>query len=497
MQQNKTKKYIGFDIGAESGRCVVGILEKNRITLKEVHRFLTPSIFSAGSYQWDIMAIYRELITGLSLAKDQFGNRFDGVSVDTWGVDYVLLDADNRLLGNPYHYRDSRTDGILEKAFKKVDRKEIYKKTGIQFIQFNTLFQLFAEQGHKLNLIKQADKILMIPDYLLFLLCGKKKAEYSIVSTSNLADPHQRDWSWDLISSFDLPKKIFPDVIEPGKLLGNLLPELAKKTGIAENTPVIAGASHDTAAAVAAVPALEKNWAYLSSGTWSLMGVELPGPLINDYALEYNFTNEGGVGKTIRFLKNIIGLWPVQECRRYWLENGKTFNYQKLAELALENGPARSWINLDNPRFLKPGEMPAKIISFLSETNQQFRENEGWIIRSVLESLAFKYRTTIGELEKVTGKKIDRLYAVGGGIQNEVLMQLTADALAREVVAGPIEGTVVGNIGIQAIATGTIRDIRELRKIVTGSFELTTYYPENPEYFDNNEKLYKQIAGLK
>lgn len=490
---NEQKKYIGFDIGAESGRCVVGFLQNKQIKLSEIHRFSTPFVSYGGHYYWDVLAIYQELVKGLSIASEKFGAHFDGISVDTWGVDYVLLDADNRLLGYPFHYRDNRTDGILEKAYQVVSKDEIYQKTGSQFIQFNTLFQLFAENYQKLNLTNIADKVLMIPDFLLFLLSGKKKGEYTIVSTSNLIDPYERDWSWDLIKSFNFHENIFPEVVEPGTKLGTLLPELAEKTGVDKNTPVIASASHDTGAAVASVPADQENWAYLSSGTWSLMGIEIPKPLISNLTLEYNFTNEGGVGKTIRFLKNIIGLWPVQECRRYWAEGGKEFEYAELATLADENGPANAWINVDDPRFVKPGEMPEKIVSFLRETGQKYQEDEGWIIRCVLESLAFKYRKTIQEVEKVTGKKMERLHAVGGGIQNEVLNQLTADALGIEVIAGPIEGTIVGNVGMQAIATGDISDVSELRKIVANSFELKTFQPENTDYFNVNEKFYKGI----
>jgi len=490
---SEQKKYIGFDIGAESGRCVVGFLLEKRIELTEVHRFSTPFIETGGHFYWDILAMYQELLQGLSQAKEKFGSHFEGISVDTWGVDYVLLDADGRLLGYPYHYRDNRTDGILEKAYKVVPKKDIYDKTGIQFIQFNTLFQLFAERFQKLNLTKVADKVLMIPDYLLYLLSGKKIGEYSIISTSNLADPFKRNWCWKLAESFDLPAKIFPEVVEPGTKLGELLPEIAEKTGIEKNTPVIASASHDTGAAVASVPADQENWAYLSSGTWSLMGIEIPEPLMSDLTLEYNFTNEGGVGKTIRFLKNIIGLWPVQECRRFWAENGKEFDYSELAKMADENGPANAWINVDDPRFVKLGEMPQKIISFLQETDQKYQENECWVIRCVLESLAFKYRRTIQEVEKVTGNKIERLHAVGGGIQNEVLNQLTADALGIEVIAGPVEGTIVGNIGMQAIATGDISEVKELRKIVVNSFELKIFYPKNSDYFNQNEKFYKTL----
>ncbi len=492
---DKTQKYIGFDIGAESGRCVVGILKNKQFELTEVHRFATPFVHYNGHYYWDVLAIYQELLQGLTQAQKKFGSRFDGVSVDTWGVDYVLLDAGDRLLGYPYHYRDGRTDGIFDKAFQIVAKEKIYRKTGIQFMQFNTLFQLFAERQQKLNLVNIAGQLLLMPDFLLFLLSGKKVGEYSIVSTSNMADPYKRNWAWDLIDAFELPRKIFPKIVEPGTLLSSLLPEIAQKTGVHRDTPVIAAVSHDTGAAVAAVPAQNGNWGFLSSGTWSLMGIELKEPLINREALSSNFTNEGGVGKTIRFLKNIIGLWPVQECRRYWAEQGKEYTYTELAQLSKQNGHTQAWVDPDDPRFLKPGEMPEKIIRFLEETNQPHKENAGWIIRCILESLSFKYRMTLKELEKITKSRTDRLHAVGGGIQNEVLNQLTADAIGIEMIAGPVEGTIVGNIGMQAIATGAIADIPELRKIVAASFNLKLYKPDNSDYFNRNEKNYLKICN--
>jgi rhamnulokinase len=487
------KKYIGFDLGAESGRCVVGKLEGNKLSLTEVHRFTTHNVSAHGRFKWDILAIYQELVKGLSLASGRFGNHFDGISVDTWGVDYVLLDVDNRLLGYPCHYRDHRTDGMIEKSFDIVPKEVLYQQTGIQFFQFNTLFQLLAEKSQKLNLLPITDKILLIPDFLNYMFSGQKKAEYTIVSTTSLADPLIRDWCWNLIDAYKFPRNIFPEVVEPGYKLDTILPELVKRTGISKETLVIAGAGHDTAAAVVSVPAQAKDWVFLSSGTWSLMGIELPKPLINEQTMAYNFSNEGGVEGTIRFLKNIIGLWPIQECRRYWLTRGREYNYTELAKLAKENGPAEAWIDVDDSRFLKPDDMPEKIISYFKETGQKYKDEVGFIIRAILESLAFKYRSTLAEIEEVTGQKIERLYAVGGGIQNEVLNQLTADALGCEVIAGPIEGTAIGNIGVQAIATGAVKNLQEFRKIVANSFDLKRYCPDESYYFDEYEDSYKAI----
>lgn len=487
------KKYIAFDIGAESGRCVVGDLSGDRIQLREIHRFPTHTKIYRGDLYWDILAIFEELKTGLIESVKRFDPGFNGISVDTWGVDYVLLGPSGQLLDNPHHYRSRRTDGMIEKSFQLMPQHEIYHHTGIQFMQLNTLFQLLADRKQKPNMLENVDQLLPIPNFFLYLLSGIKKAEYTIVSTTQLSNPRRRDWSWELIKAFGFPEYIFPEVVEPGTRLGNILPELAENTGVPRHTPIIASASHDTAAAVASVPATQGNWAYLSSGTWSLMGIELDEPLINRQTMESNFTNEGGVSGTIRFLKNIAGLWLVQECRRFWEESGSPYGYAQLAELASEEDQTHAWIDPDDTRFLKPGDMPKKVISFLEHTHQRYQNNVGWITRCILESLAFKYRVIFKELEVLTNQKIDRLHVVGGGIQNESLCQMTADAINREVIAGPIEGTVVGNIGIQAIAMEDLSNLEELRQLVTRSFQLKTYNPAPSSYWKDNEEIFRSL----
>lgn len=488
-------QYIAFDLGAESGRCVVGTLSDERLELSEVHRFTTPMVESMGHLWWDVLRIYQELLTGLEKAVANFGSDFQGMSVDTWGVDYALLDADGRILGYPYHYRDSRTDDMIEHAATILPKADIYQKTGIQFAQFNTLFQLLAEQQNTGNLLKVADLFLPLPNYLLYLLSGVKKAEYTIASTTQFTNPRTRQWSEEMLDIFNIPKAIMPDIVEPGTVIGSILPDIAEKTGISRDTPVIASASHDTAAAVASIPATEPDWAFLSSGTWSLMGLELDEPVINEKSLKYNFTNEGGVEKKIRYLKNIIGLWPLQECRRYWAEHGDEYDYSELEQMAKKNGPAGAWVDLATHRFLKPGDMPEKIISFLSETGQPHEKNPGWISRCVIESLAFTYRMTIKELEDVTEKPIRRLHAVGGGIQNTLLSQLTANAINRDTITGPAEGTAAGNIGVQALATGELGTIGNFRKIMSNSFQLHRFTPENPDYFEKHEHDYLSIVS--
>jgi rhamnulokinase len=482
------RRFIGFDLGAESGRCVVATLEAGTLTLDEVHRFPTHSVRDHERLHWDILAINAEIVEGLTRARKAFGPAFDGIGVDTWGVDYVLLDPEGRVLGYPYHYRDARTDTMMEEAFRIVPREALYRTTGIQFAQYNTVFQLLAETRQPLNMLGVADTMLLMPSYLNYFLSGVKRSEFTIASTSSLADPVTRGWNRELIQRFGFPLGIFPPMVEPGTSLGPLRPALARQTGLDSGVPVIATAGHDTASAVVSVPAACEDWAFLSSGTWSLMGIELTAPLMDDEAMRCNFTNEGGVGGTTRFLKNIIGLWPIQECRRYWLERGEEFSYPRLTELAKEVGFVHAWVDLHDPRFLKPGDMPEKILSYLRETGQRANSRTGYVIRVVLESLAFTYRRTMEELQRVSGRRIEKLHAVGGGIQNELLTQFTADATGIPVAAGPTEGTIVGNIGVQALAAGAVRDLAAWRDVVRHSFNVITYTPRDILYFREHER---------
>ncbi len=487
------KKFIGFDLGAESGRCVVASLFENRVILNEVHRFNTHNYTKDNQFHWDISAIFNEIIEGLSKAKKEFGNEFEGIGIDTWAVDYALIDEMGKIINDPFHYRDNRTDGIMEEAFSIISKSEIYNKTGIQFVQFNTIYQLLSEKKNKPNSLNIADKMLLIPDYINFLLTGKKKAEYTNASTTGLVEPLTRKWSWELIDTFGLPRKIFPELVGPGTVIGTILPLIAKKSGLSDRIPVIASTSHDTASAVVSVPTTEKNSVFLSSGTWSLMGIELDRPILSSQAMGYNFTNEGGYENTVRFLKNIIGLWPVQECKRYWQEKSNDYSYQELTSMANDFGFANAWVDLNDPRFLKAGEMPEKIIAYLKETGQHINPGIGFIIRVILESLAFSYRNTLNEIELTTGEKIKRLHAVGGGIQNELLTQLTADAIGRVVIAGPIEGTIIGNIGVQAITARVVENLHDWRMMVSNSFNLKKYEPQSSHYFNENEEKYNNI----
>ncbi len=489
------RKFIAFDIGAESGRCVAAILNDNKILLDEVYRFPTHNIKYEHGFNWDILAIYKEIIIGLKNAGKKFGSAFESIGIDTWAVDYVLIDAEGRILGYPYHYRDDRTEFMMEKAFQIFPAEKIYGIAGIQFAKFNTLFQLLSEKNRKINFLNFADKMLLIPDFLNYLLTGKKKSEFTNASTTSLVDLQTKNWSWELLDTFNFSRKIFPEIVPSGTVLGTLLPSIAEQTGLSKNVSVIAVASHDTASAVVSVPALSNNWAYLSSGTWSLIGIELEEPIVTRQAMEYNFTNEGGYNNSIRFLKNIVGLWPLQECRRDWQEKLQSYSYPELVSMANDYGSAHAWIDLNDKRFLKSGKMPEKILQYLTETGQTVKEDPGYISRVILESLAFSYKFAIDEIKIVSGRKINILHAVGGGIKNELLMQLTADALNCNVIAGPVEGAALGNIGAQAITSGAFRDIHELRQVTASSFKLKTFQPKNGDYFFENEKKYKSILS--
>jgi rhamnulokinase len=486
-------RYIAFDLGSESGRCVVATLAGGRLAMEEVHRFPTHRVEVRGEIFWDILAQFEEIKTGLGRAASAFGPNFDGVSVTTWGVDYVLLDGHDRLLGYPYHYRSPRTAGMMEVAAERVGREEIYRQTGIQFMPINTIYQLLAEQRLEGNLLDIAETMLLVPDFFLYLLSGEKRAEYTIASTTQLADPRTRNWAWPLIERLGLPRRLFPEIVEPGMRLGRLSGDLADAAGLDADIPVWTAASHDTAAAVAAVPASGEDWAYLSSGSWSLMGIESDQPIIDEASRGGNFTNEGGVAGTTRILKNISGLWLLQASRSHWHAEGQSFSYAEMTTMAMEAGPARAWVDPNDVRFLAPGDMPARLYDFLDETGQSRTETVGWLVRCILESLVFKYRQVFGELEALRGKPIERLHIVGGGSLNELMCRMTADALQREVVAGPVEATALGNVGMQAVASGVLRSVSDLRTRLVRSFDLTTYQPGDGTYWDSH---YETFEGL-
>ncbi|HEX8295681.1 MAG TPA: rhamnulokinase family protein [Chthoniobacteraceae bacterium] len=468
--------YIACDLGAESGRVILGRLRDGKVTLEEIHRFPNGAVKIAGSLRWNILRIFEELKLGVRKVA-AMNLSVEGLSVDSWGVDYVLLGAGQPMLSLPYQYRDARTDSTYAAALESPGRELIFAETGIQFMQINTLYHLIAELEQSPRLLEIAEQFLTIADYLHFLFSGVAAIEESLASTTQLYNPVARAWSQRLIETFGFPSKIFPPLVSSGTRLGPLLPEMAAELG-AGPIEVIATCSHDTGAAVAAVPALGEDWAYLSSGTWSLIGVELPQPLISEEARLHNFTNEAGFGGTTRFLKNIIGLWILQECRRTWALAGQEFNYATLNLQAEQAESFRSLIDPNDARFLKPDRMPEKIAAYCRETGQPEPETPGQFARCIFESLALLYRRTLEELQQVTGKKINRLHIVGGGSQSTLLNQFAASAIGRPVLAGPLEATAAGNVLIQAIALGHLESLSALRGVVRDSFTIAEYAPQ-------------------
>jgi sugar (pentulose or hexulose) kinase len=490
------RNFLAFDLGAESGRAVLGRLSSGKLTLEEKHRFPNPNGRINGHLQWNLLGQWEELKTGLRKTIETGDKELHGIGVDTWGVDFGLVAKNGEILGNPYHYRDSRTDGVMEKTFKRVAREKIFQATGVQFMEINSLFQLIAMRQSGSPLLDWAETLLFVPDLFNYLFTGIRKVEFSIATTSQMYDPRKKGWAKEMLEALDLPTRIFPEIIPSGTILGPLRDDVAAECG-AGKIPVIAPATHDTGSAVAAVPtdSDQPDWCYISSGTWSLMGVELPEPLINDKSLKYNYTNEGGVGGTIRFLKNIAGLWPVQECRRYWKRAGQDLNYTELTQMAARAAPLTRILNLDSKPFLLPGEMPLKIEQFCQETWQPLPTAPGEYVRACLDSLALTYRRTLDGLEDILGRKIAVIHIVGGGCQNELLNQMTADACNRPVIAGPIEATGIGNILVQAMATGDVKSLRDARAIVRKSFDVKRYEPREAKMWDEAYGRFKALTS--
>lgn len=471
-----TSHYIACDLGAESGRVMLGTLSERRLTLEEIHRFPNITIRLGSSLRWDILRTFDELKKGLAQVA-QRGVPVQSLSVDSWGVDYVWSGLGQDMLAPAYIYRDPRTDATFKKALAQAGREKIFAETGIQFMSFNTLYQLIADQEASPGLVREADGFLGIADYLNFLFSGVRRAEESLASTTQIYNPATRQWSKPLIEEFSLPAGAFPEIVPSGTVLGPLSDDIQSETGMG-SAKVVASCSHDTGAAVAAVPAGEAaDWAFLSSGTWSLIGVELPSPLINDATREANFTNEGGFGGTTRFLKNIVGLWILQECRRDWERRGEQWDYAALNRLAAEAEPLRTLIDPDDDRFVKPGDMLSKVEAFARETGQPVPATPGEFTRAILESLALIYRVNLAQIEELAGRSIARLHIVGGGSQSALLNQFAANATGRQVLAGPVEATAIGNILIQALACGQLASLAELRATVKASFPIAEFTP--------------------
>lgn len=486
-------RFLGFDFGASSGRAMLGTFDGETIDIREIHRFSNDPVMLCGRFVWDLPRLVFEMKQALNKLSRE-GIRVSGIGIDTWGVDFGLLDARGRLLGLPVHYRDSRTEGVMEEVFRIVPREELFGLTGIAFNSFNTLFQLYAMKRDTDPTLEMAESMLFMPDLLAYFLTGQKGVEYTIASTSQLLDPARRDWSEAVFDRLGLPKKLMAPIQRPGALRGTLLPEIARECGV-EEIPVYAVGGHDTASAVAAVPATQENFAYLSSGTWSLLGVEIPEPMCAPEVLRAGYTNEGGADGSIRLLKNIMGLWIIQECKREWDRRSDAIGFAELVERARKAPPFKAVLDVDDEIFLAPGDMPARIQDYCRRTGQPVPEGRGEISRVIYESLALKYRWAVERLEKdILGRRVEVLHIVGGGSKNEMLNQFTADALQRRVVAGPGEGTVIGNLLLQARAVGAIPDMKALRRVVERSFPTQTYLPGDAAAWDAAYARYLKLT---
>lgn len=468
------------DLGAESGRVSLGRFDGEHLEIEVIHRFPNRSVRLNGTLYWDLLATYDEILQGMRKAVQTAGAPIASVGVDTWGVDFGILDENGALLGLPVHYRDKRTEGLIEEVTARISREEIFAQSGIAFWPFNSLYQLRALALQHSPVLREGKTLLFVPDLLHYWLCGAKVSERSIASTSQCLGVGEDKWLNSLLASLDIPTNFLPEVVPTGTVLGELLPEVASAVG-QEGMQVITPASHDTASAVISTPLVHDDAAYLSCGTWSLLGVESDTPLASQAALEAGFTNEKGIGDSYRFLKNIMGLWLVQQSRAAWARAGETYAYPDLAAMAQEATPFRSWVDPNDQRFFAPDNMVATVQEVCRTSGQPVPESVPEVMRCLLESLAFTYRAAIDNLETLKGISIPTLHIIGGGSQNVTLCQWTANALGRPVVAGPAEGTTMGNLLAQLLALGKVADLAEMRQVVRQSCELQTYEPEDQE----------------
>ncbi len=492
-----TRVFLAVDLGASGGRVLAGLFDGEKLHLEEVHRFENGGIAVGERLQWDVLHLWKEIQNGLRAAAAKYERRIFSVAVDTWGVDFGLLGPGDELLGNPYCYRDRRTVGMMDRAFATVSREQIFAETGLQFMEFNTLYQLIAMKVQKSPLLECAESFLMMADLFHWLLTGEKGNEITNASTTQFLNPHTRQWSTGLLEKFDIPTKILGRLVEPGSTIGKIRSTLGDATGLAGLKVVLPG-THDTASAVLAVPAASvpnkrPDWAYISSGTWSLMGVETPAPVTTDRCRELNFTNEGGIGGTVRLLKNIAGMWLVQECRRIWRQGGTEFGWDDLIRRAQAEPALAAVVNPDHPSLTAPPDMPRAIRNLCEQSNQPVPDNEGQVIRVALESIALRYRMVLGMLEELIGGKLETIHIVGGGTNNKLLCQMAADACQRRVIAGPVEATAIGNVMMQAIADGAVGSIAQAREVIRDSFDVIEYLPQGAAAW---EEAYGKLAKL-
>ncbi len=487
-------KMLAIDLGASSGRGIVGSFDGEKLTLEENHRFPNEPVTVAGTFTWDTLRIFHEIKNSIRKCALSEDKDIKSIGIDTWGVDYGLIDKNGKLMANPVHYRDTRTEGIIDYADTIVSKDDIYKTTGTQFMNFNTLFQLIASLRENPIYVENADKLLFTPDLLNYFLTGVKHTEYTIASTGAILDAKKRNYAFDMLEKFGIPSNIFTELSNPGTTVGPLLPQVLEEVGDIKAN-VVNVAAHDTASAVVAVPAKGEDFVFISSGTWSLMGTELKAPIINDASRKYDFTNEGGAEGTTRFLKNIMGLWLEQESKRQWEREGTKYTYDQLSDMAMASKPLQSIINPDDPLFSGPGNLPGRIAEYCRTTGQHVPENPGETIRCVFDSLALRYRWTVEKIDELMGRKTPFINIVGGGCKEAPLCQLAADSCNRPVYAGPVEATAIGNLSVQAIAAGEIKNVAEAREVVRNSFEIKSYEPKHNDQWDDAYGRFCKLIG--
>lgn len=484
-----TKKVLAIDFGASSGRAIVGIFDGERVALEEIHRFSNDPVILGGTMYWDVLRLFHEIKQSLIKAKPY---DVESVAIDTWGVDFGLIDKDGRLIDNPVHYRDARTNGMLDEAFKLIPKDDFYNATGNQFMEINTAFQLLSLVKNRPELLERADKMLMMPDLFSYFLTGEKKAERSIASTTQLFDQNTKDWSKETVKALGINEEILPEITESGSVIGTLSKELCEELDI-KSIKVIAVCGHDTQSALVAAPANNNDFAFLSSGTWSLLGTELDEPIINEKSLALNVTNEQGYAGKTSFLKNIIGLWLIQESRRQWIREGREYSFMELETLAKEAEPFKCFIDPDAPEFTPAGNIPKRIREYCEKSGQYVPQTVGEIMRCIYESLALKYKAAISELEECTGKKFETLYMIGGGTKDKFLSALTANSCGITVSSGPVEATAMGNVLIQLMAQGEVEDLFHAREIVRASEKISYFEPENTDEWEKAYEKYEKV----
>lgn len=488
-----TKRILAIDFGASSGRAILGTFDGEKLSLKEVHRFTNDPVTVNGTVYWDVLRLYHEIKQGIIKAKAE--GEFDSIGIDTWGVDFGLIDSEGRLLENPIHYRDLRTKGLVDDSFKLIPKDKFYELTGIQFMELNTVFQLYSLKKYRPHMLERAESLLFMPDLFAYMLTGEKATEYSIATTSQLVDINTHDWCDEVFDKLGIPKRLMGKISKPGEVIRELSKEVCEECGV-KNVKVISVCGHDTQSAITAVPSEEKNFAFLSSGTWSLFGTELDAPIVNEASLEMNITNEGGCENKTGFLKNIIGLWLIQESRRYWNKNGNDYSYADLEKLALASEPFKCFIDPDAPEFVAMGNIPERVREFCRKTGQYVPETVGEIIRCIYESLAMKYRMTFDKIKDCTNNDYPCIHVIGGGVKDGLLCQMTASSCGVSVKAGPIEATVLGNLAVQLLAHGCVENVAQARKIIANSEAIKEYAPENADAWSEAFKRFEKAINI-